>query len=81
MRKAVFERKIPQEGHKEKSVPLLGMLTVTCECGATILVVPDVKGMSNAIQAHLKKHEKKEAKRVEDSLIAKIISVTTDYQA
>jgi hypothetical protein len=33
---------------------------ITCNCGTQILLVPDVKGMSKAIETHLKVHKTKD---------------------
>jgi hypothetical protein len=37
-----------------------GLPIISCECGAEILVVPDLKAMNRAIQAHVAKHRKTE---------------------
>jgi hypothetical protein len=34
--------------------------TVKCECGKEILLVPDLKAMANALEAHVLEHCKKE---------------------
>ncbi len=56
---------------------------IECFCGAKILLVPNVKHMSEAIEAHVAEHTKKikdqkeaeaEAERVRDDLIAKVLS-------
>lgn len=56
---------------------------IRCSCGAEILLVPSVKGMSEAIEAHVQVHIRKikrakeaeeEAERVRDELIAKVLN-------
>jgi hypothetical protein len=37
-----------------------GLPIISCECGAEILVVPDLQAMNRAIQAHVAEHRKKE---------------------
>jgi hypothetical protein len=78
MHRSVSEHKADHEGHEAKSEPLSGMPTITCECGAEIMVVPDVKGMSAAIKNHLARHKKEDANRIEDSLIEKAIKAISD---
>jgi hypothetical protein len=55
---------------------------IKCCCGAVILLVPNVKIMSKAIESHAAKHKQKikdpkeaeaEAERVRDDLIAQIL--------
>jgi hypothetical protein len=41
-----------------KHVPVL-----TCECGAQILLLPDLKVMNHAIEVHIAEHRKKEKDR------------------
>ncbi len=36
-----------------------GLPIINCECGAEILVLPDVKAMNKAIKIHLAEHRKK----------------------
>jgi hypothetical protein len=63
--------------------------TVTCECGTRILVLPDVKAMSTAIEAHVKSHETKNGALTEedqevirDDLIAKVFKkITENYNS
>lgn len=55
---------------------------ISCECGAEILMVPDLKGMSEAIEAHVEKHVKEienpakaeaTAERIREDLITKVL--------
>lgn len=55
---------------------------IKCFCGAAILLVPNVKVMSEAIESHVAKHLQKvkdskeaqvEAERIRDDLITKIL--------
>ena len=60
------------------------MDTVKCECGAEILLLPDVKTMGNAIEAHVTQHIQKtkdpantataEAESLRDTLIAQVFN-------
>ena len=40
---------------------------IICECGAKILVVPDLKAMNRAIETHVNEHRKNE-RRIEKNL-------------
>ena len=53
-----------------------------CTCGAEILLVPNVKLMSKALEAHVQEHKRKikdakeaeaEAQRIMDDLIEKLL--------
>jgi hypothetical protein len=68
---------------KKKHAKKEGLPLIECFCGAEILLVPDVKLMSEAIEAHAQEHATKvkgaknaeaEAERVRDNLIAKVLS-------
>ena len=58
--------------------------TVKCECGTEILILPDVKTLGNAIEAHVTQHIQKmktpapaaaaEAESLRDTLIAQVFS-------
>jgi len=67
------ERKFGSRGPKLKS-------TITCQCGAQILLVPDLKEMNSSIEVHVNEHKKKdrisdkEAEIILDDLIAQIFS-------
>jgi hypothetical protein len=59
-----------------------GLPTVKCVCGAEILLVPDVKLMSKALEAHVEEHKRKfknakeaeiEAQCIMDDLIEKVL--------
>ena len=60
---------------------------IKCSCGARILLVPNVKLMSTAIEAHVEEHKRKikdpdkseaEAERIRDDLIAKILDKASE---
>lgn len=60
----------------------LNLPTIKCCCGAEILLVPNIKLMSQAIEAHIEEHKKKmkshkeaeaEAERIGDDLTAKVL--------
>jgi hypothetical protein len=52
--------------------------TITCKCGVQILLVPDVKEMNLALEAHISEHKKNatlsdlEAEAILDYLIAQV---------
>ena len=57
--------------------------TIRCECGTEIIILPDVRAMSEAIDAHVIVHIQKlkaserttaEAERIRDNLIAQVFS-------
>ena len=59
-----------------------GLSAIKCLCGAVILLVPNVKAMSVAIESHVAKHLLKvedakeaqtEAERIRNDLITKIL--------
>jgi len=43
-----------------------GLPIISCECGAEILVVPDLQAMNRAIKTHVGEHRKKERKTKND---------------
>ena len=58
------------------------MPRVTCRCGKEILVVPNVRLMSKAIEEHVEEHRKKlgclkeakeEAERIRNDLVTKVL--------
>jgi|GEM_PF-1282529 len=62
---------------------------IRCSCGAEILMVPDVKLMSEAIEAHLKTHCNKmnssmncevELDRIRDDLIAQVFQKSIEQE-
>ena len=66
-----------------------GKLTmITCSsCGAEIMLVPDVKLMSQAIEAHVEKHKlraknspvaEEEAERIRDDLIKQVFQKASE---
>lgn len=64
--------------HSKKSVSH----SIMCECGAEILVIPDVKEMGRSIESHAEEHRKKEQnpvagkaafERVENFLIKQVL--------
>jgi len=74
---------VPSHTSKKKIGEGKGLPTIRCSfCGEEILLVPNVKLMSEAIEAHAIEHARKicdpkegeaEAGRVLDSLIAKVL--------
>jgi len=72
---------------KKKKVDNANLPVVECFCGAKILLVPNVKEMSRAIDAHAEVHAKKfktkkekddEAEKVRDDLIMKILEKASE---
>jgi hypothetical protein len=62
------------------------MVTVRCECGEDLLLMPDLEEMGRAIEDHVDMHLQclkapgctpKEAKRLKDALIAQIITIAS----
>jgi hypothetical protein len=62
---------------------------ITCVCGAEILVVPDVKLMSDAIENHLKTcggkkssaiNRETELDRIRDYLIAQVLKIASENE-
>lgn len=60
---------------------------VKCSCGAEILLIPDVKKMNQAIEAHILEHTKSiknakeaeaEAERVRSELILKVLDLASE---
>ncbi len=75
--------RIPEEKIGDKP----GRSAIKCLCGAVILLVPNVKVMSAAIETHVAKHLQKvrdpkaaeaEAERVRDDLITKILKKASE---
>jgi hypothetical protein len=69
--------KAPSKKANETSLPM-----IICSCGAEILLIPNVKEMIKAIEAHILEHTKKiksakeaeaEAERILDDLIIKVL--------
>jgi hypothetical protein len=50
-----LEDKNPYATHPKESLPL-----IRCECGAEILLLPDLQAMNRAIKAHVAEHKTKE---------------------
>ncbi len=74
---------MPSNTQKKKKADATHLPVIECFCGAKILLVPNVKQMSEAIEAHTEEHIKKlktqkekdeEAERVRDDLISKVLA-------
>jgi hypothetical protein len=72
---------LPACGSKKKIVSNKGLPVIKCSCGYEILLVPDIKVMSKAIDDHVETHSQKvkdpkaskaEAERISDYLIAQV---------
>ncbi|MCW3996450.1 MAG: hypothetical protein NWE98_09945 [Candidatus Bathyarchaeota archaeon] len=64
--------------------------SISCLCGAEILLVPDVKLMSKAVEAHALTHKKKmqdskraeeEAERIRNHLIAEVLRIASEEKS
>ncbi len=51
------------------------MPVIKCECGAEILLIPDLGEMSQTIEMHLLQHKTAEANHVEGILLTQIINL------
>ena len=67
---------------KKKASKKAGLATIECSCRTVIMLVPNVKIMSAAIEAHVEEHIKRikdrkeadaEAERVRDNLLTQIL--------
>jgi hypothetical protein len=74
---------VPQKQKKESS----SLPVIKCICGAEILLVPNVKKMNDAIEAHILEHTKKckaakeaevEAERIRSDLILKVLEKASE---
>ena len=54
-------------GHLEEGLPF-----IKCKCGAEILLLPDLKAMDRAIEAHVAEHKKKENKPASEATSSRI---------
>ncbi len=73
-----------------KSIKKVGearLPVIKCSCGSEILLVPNVKLMNEAIEAHINEHTKKlktpkeaeaEAERVRDDLIIQVLEKASE---
>jgi len=76
---------VPQK--PKKSAKTSGLPIIKCSCGAEILLVPNVKKMNEAIEAHILEHTKKikdakeaeaESECVRSDLIIKVLEKAGD---
>jgi hypothetical protein len=74
---------MPSPVAKKKKGEKKKLPTVKCLCGVEILLVPDVKIMSKALEAHVEEHKRRiknakeaevEAQCIMDDLIEKVLS-------
>lgn len=70
-----------------KKVGEAGLPVIKCSCGAEILLVPNVKLMNEAIEAHILEHTKKcstpkeaeaEAEQIRDDLIIQVLEKASE---
>ena len=72
---------------KKKPNDNVGLSAIKCSCGAKILLVPNVKLMSEAIEAHVEEHKQKikdpkeaevEAENIRTDLIIKVLNKASE---
>jgi hypothetical protein len=51
------------------------MPIIRCECGAEILLIPDLSEMSQTIEMHLQQHKTAEANHIESILLTQVIDL------
>lgn len=80
---------MPSRVSRKKKVSGTSLPVIECSCGAQILLVPNVKKMSAAIEAHILTHTKTikddkeaeaEAERIRDDLIAKVLEMASELK-
>ncbi len=73
---------VPSHVAKKKIGSGKGLPMIKCYCGAKIMLVPNVKAMSEAIEAHVASHKQNvkdpkeaeaEADRIRDDLIIQVL--------
>lgn len=78
---------MPSRISRNKKVSGTRLPFIECSCGAQILLVPNVKEMSAAIEAHIITHTKKikdakeaeaQAECIRDDLIAKVLEMASE---
>lgn len=78
---------MPSNALRNKKLPSESMSMIECFCGKKILLVPDIKKMGAAIEAHAKEHamnfstekeREEEAERVRDYLIVKVLAEASE---
>ena len=70
------------KSNRKKDLPI-----IKCQCGTKILLVPDVKQMSEAIEAHVQEHKEriknrigaeKEAELIREDLIMQVLKIASE---
>lgn len=83
--KRVGRKDMPQK--QKKTAGTSGLPVIKCDCGAEILLVPNVKKMNEAIEAHVLEHTKKcknikeaeaEGERVRSLLITEVLDKASE---
>jgi len=78
---------LPSRVSRKKKTNSASLPVIECSCGAQILLVPNVKKMGAAIEAHIIEHTKKirdsedavaEAERIRDDLIIKVLEKASE---
>jgi hypothetical protein len=76
---------VPQKPKKVANTSHLPV--ITCTCGVEILLIPNVKKMNEAIEAHILEHTKKfknakeaeaEAERIRSDLVIKVLEKASE---
>ncbi|MGF3522495.1 MAG: hypothetical protein ACQXXJ_05295 [Candidatus Bathyarchaeia archaeon] len=76
---------MPKTRHPHKTKTKIPV--IKCSCGAVILVVPDIKKMSDAIEKHVEEHVQKgkhskngeTTEQIRENLIAQTLNVAKDF--
>jgi len=78
---------VPSHIAKKKTGGNKGLPVVKCSCGVKIMLVPNAKIMSEAIEAHVAKHKQKvknpkeaeaEAERIREDLIIQVLDMASE---
>ena len=78
---------MPSRVSRKKKSSSANLPVIECSCGAKILLVPNVKKMGAAIEAHIIEHIKKmrnseeaeaEAERIRGDLIVKVLDLASE---
>jgi hypothetical protein len=79
-------RKMPTNASKKRIVVKKSLIIIRCVCGFEIMLVPNAKVMSAAIEAHMEEHKQKvadlkaaqaEAERIGDYLISQVFEMAS----
>ena len=78
---------LPKSNASKNQLTKRRLPLIRCECGTEILMMPNVKAMSDAIEIHIESHIKKEkdpakaaadAERIRDDLITQVLKKASE---